>query len=424
MAFSRPKGTNDFYGDKIREWQAIEAIIRNMCDEFLISELRTPMYEYADLFRRGVGETTDIVEKEMFTFTDAGGRLFALRPEGTANAARAYIENGMASLPKPLKLFYIMPNFRADKPQKGRYRQHHQFGVEYFGAEGPECEAEVISVANELLMRVGIKGALPHINSLGCTDCRARYNEALKGFLGDNLDKPCETCRGRFEKNPLRVLDCKNQACKELMTLAPLSTDVMDEDCRLHFEGVQKHLKALGIDFTLSPKLVRGLDYYTRTVFEFFSADLGAQDSLFGGGRYDGLIQDCGGPKTAAVGFGMGIERLLIILEEQGVKLASSLKKPVFAGFMGEKGQLKALKLVQALRRAGIPAEFDLLARSVKAQMNYADKIGAAYSLIIGDDEVEKGIVKVKNMDSGETAEVRIDELAEYFVKNSREASK
>jgi histidyl-tRNA synthetase len=412
MTFSRPKGTNDFYGEQIKDWQAIEEIIRKLCGEYLISEIRTPMYEYAELFQRGVGETTDIVQKEMFTFKDAGDRLFALRPEGTANVARSFIENGMASLPMPLKLFYVMPVFRAEKPQKGRYRQHHQFGVEYFGAAGPECDAEVISVAYELLARIGIKGAIPHINSLGCKDCRAAYNAALKAFLGDNLEKLCPACRERFEKNPLRVLDCKNTGCGELMQNAPSSLDVMDSECRGHFEGVQKHLTLLGIDFVVSSKLVRGLDYYTRTVFEFKSADLGAQDSLLGGGRYDSLVKECGGPDTAAVGFGMGLERLLIILDEQGVKLSDADLKPVFAGYMGERGRTEAARLVQALRRDGIPAEFDLLGRSVKAQMKYADRLGVRYSFIIGDDEIDNNLIKIKNMDSGETVEKRLDDFA------------
>ncbi|MCL2702248.1 MAG: histidine--tRNA ligase [Defluviitaleaceae bacterium] len=422
MAFSRPKGTSDFFGEQILEWQAIEDIIRELCAGFLINEIRTPMYEYAELFRRGVGETTDIVQKEMFTFKDAGDRLFALRPEGTANVARAFIENGMASLPMPLKLYYIMPVFRAEKPQKGRFRQHHQFGVEYFGAAGPECEAEVISVASALLERIGIKGAVPHINSLGCKDCRAAYNAALKMFLGDNLEKLCPICRGRFEKNPLRVLDCKNAECAGLVANAPLSVDIMDEECGNHFEGVKRNLDLLGIDYIVSERLVRGLDYYTRTVFEFKSTDLGAQDSLLGGGRYDGLMKDCGGPDTAAVGFGMGLERLLIILEGQGVKLSDIDIRPVFAGFIGGRGRDEAVKLVQNLRKNGIPAEFDLLGRSVKAQMKYADKLGAAYAIVIGDGEIENDSVEVRDMRKGGSEVQSLSNLSEYFVRLYKEA--
>lgn len=416
MRFTKPKGTSDFYGDNIREWQAIEGMIRQMCAEFSIGEIRTPMYENVDLFKRGVGETTDIVEKEMFVFNDAGGRTFALRPEGTANVARAFIENGMGALPRPVKMYYIMPVFRAEKPQKGRFRQHHQFGVEYLGAGESACDAEVISVAAELLRRVGIKGARPQINSLGCVDCRARYNQALTAFLGDNLDKLCQTCAARFGKNPLRVLDCKNASCRELMGGAPLPMDVLDEECRAHFDDVVRELKILGIEYDLAPRLVRGLDYYTRTVFEFISADLGAQDALLGGGRYDGLMESCGGAATPAVGFGMGLERLLIILGEQGINLARGDARPVFAGYMGERGREAAVRLVQDLRRRGVPAAVDLMGRSVKAQMTYADKIGALYSLVLGDDEIDGGAVKVKNMDSGESAVRRIDDLAEFFI--------
>jgi histidyl-tRNA synthetase len=352
----------------------------------------------------------------MFTFTDAGGREYALRPEGTAGVVRAFIENGMSSLSMPQKFFYIMPVFRAEKPQKGRYRQHHQFGIEYIGAYGPECDAEVISVAKELLDGLGITDAELHINSIGWPRCRAKYNETLKAFLGENIEKLCPTCKERFERNPLRVLDCKNEGCKALMAGAPTSVNTLDKECRSHFDGVLAALENLGIDYIVDPFLVRGLDYYTRTVFEFKSTSLGAQDTVCGGGRYDGLIAECGGQDTASVGFGMGIERLLLIMEEKGlIKAHMAEAGPVFIGYIGDEGKKAGAKLAQELRRAGIPCEYDIIERGVKAQMKRADKLNAGYSVIVGGDEVLTGRVNIKDMRTGEAVERGFDEVEVYF---------
>ncbi|MDR1703530.1 MAG: histidine--tRNA ligase [Clostridiales bacterium] len=420
MTYSRPKGTADIWGKDIAAWRRVEDAIRALCRAFCIDEIRTPMYEYEELFRRGIGETTDVVQKEMFTFTDAGGRDYALRPEGTAGVVRAFIENGMSSLSMPQKLYYIMPVFRAEKPQKGRYRQHHQFGIEYIGAYNPECDAEVISVARELLFKLGIEDVELHINSIGWPECRAKYNNAFKTFLGKNIDKLCPTCRERFEKNPLRVLDCKNESCKALMAGAPTSVDTLDKECRAHFMGVLAALEALGIDYIVDPFLVRGLDYYTRTVFEFKSTSLGAQDTVCGGGRYDGLIAECGGQDTASVGFGMGIERLLLIMEEKGlIKAQTDETGPVFIGYIGYSGKNAGARLALELRRVGIPCEYDIMERGVKAQMKRADKLNAAYSIIIGDDEVETGRVKIKDMRTGEAVEKGIDDVITYFKENN-----
>ncbi|MCL2406869.1 MAG: histidine--tRNA ligase [Defluviitaleaceae bacterium] len=416
MTFSKPKGTNDFYGEQTKNWRKLEAAIHTLCAIFRVDEIRTPIYEYADLFIRGVGETSDIVQKEMFTFNDAGGRLYALRPEGTANAARAYIENGMQSLPSPVKLYYIQPNFRAERPQKGRYRQHTQFGVEYYGAAGPECEAEVISVAYELLRQIGVGGITVHLNSIGCKDCRATYNRVLLSFMEERKHNLCDLCATRLVKNPLRVLDCKNPSCKEVIQGAPSSLSALDEECAAHFDGVLKLLDLLRVDYVVDNGLVRGLDYYTRTVFEFVSTDLGAQAVLCGGGRYDGLMADCGGPPTPAVGFGMGLERLLLIIEEQKKKIGEDEAKLTYIGFLGDDGKKAAYGLTQQLRRAGIPVELDICGKSMKNQMKYADKIDAGYAIIIGDNEVASGNVNVKNMVTGEQEIQPISEIAVFLL--------
>lgn len=412
MIYARPKGTEDVYGARMEAWLAVEEEIRGLCLAYNIREIRTPMYESVELYRRSTGETSDIVTKEMFTFTDAGGRTFALRPEGTPGVARAFIENGMSSLPMPQKYFYIMPVFRAEKPQKGRLRQHTQFGVEYLGADGPDSDAELISVAYGIIKRLGIRSGSLKINSLGGQECRKRYNSVLTAFIGDNIDKLCPDCRSRFDRNPLRALDCKNTDCAAVMAEAPTSVSVLGKECLAHFQGVQESLTNLGIPFVVDSKLVRGLDYYTRTVFEIVSTDLGAQDALCGGGRYDGLVTGIGGPNTPAVGFGMGIERLLIAMNQEQ---ADAKPGPVYVGHIGDEGRLAAGKLTQTLRDAGISAERDLLGRSVKAQMKAADKLASPFSMIIGADEAAGGTVSIKNMTSGETAGVNINEIVRFI---------
>lgn len=405
------KGTKDIYGVEVKAWQEIEGKMRRLCETFGIGEIRTPAFEFTELFVRGVGETTDIVQKEMYTFTDDGDRSLTLRPEGTAGAVRAYIEHGMHNQAQPTKLYYISPTFRCENTQAGRQRQFHQFGIEILGSYSAAQDAEVISVATALLEEMGIKGVELRINSLGCPECRARYNRTLKEFIGKNLDKLCDTCKERFEKNPLRVLDCKEEGCQAIIADAPSVLDCLDEECTAHFEKVQAILKENGIPFTVDPKIVRGLDYYTRTVFEFVFNGL----TVCGGGRYDMLVEECGGKPTGAVGFGLGIERLMMILEKLNGPLADMPERDVYIGSMGEAGLMRAQALTFALRKSGVKADCDTVERSVKAQMKYANKIGAKYSVILGDSELESGKVQLKEMETGEAEEVSVADLVEIL---------
>jgi len=405
------KGTKDIYGVEVKAWQEIEGKMRRLCETFGIGEIRTPAFEFTELFVRGVGETTDIVQKEMYTFTDDGDRSLTLRPEGTAGAVRAYIEHGMHNQAQPTKLYYISPTFRCENTQAGRQRQFHQFGIEILGSYSAAQDAEVISVATALLEEMGIKGVELRINSLGCPECRARYNKTLKEFIGKNLDKLCDTCKERFEKNPLRVLDCKEEGCQAIIADAPSVLDCLDEECTAHFEKVQAILKENGIPFTVDPKIVRGLDYYTRTVFEFVFDGL----TVCGGGRYDMLVEECGGKPTGAVGFGLGIERLMMILEKLNGPLADMPERDVYIGSMGEAGLMRAQALTFALRKSGVKADCDTVERSVKAQMKYANKIGAKYSVILGDSELESGKVQLKEMETGEAEEVAVADLVEIL---------
>ena len=405
------KGTKDIYGAEVKAWQEIEGKMRRLCETFGIGEIRTPAFEFTELFVRGVGETTDIVQKEMYTFTDDGDRSLTLRPEGTAGAVRAYIEHGMHNQAQPTKLYYISPTFRCENTQAGRQRQFHQFGIEILGSYSAAQDAEVISVATALLEEMGIKGVELRINSLGCPECRARYNRTLKEFIGKNLDKLCDTCKERFEKNPLRVLDCKEEGCQAIIADAPSVLDCLDEECTAHFEKVQAILKENGIPFTVDPKIVRGLDYYTRTVFEFVFDGL----TVCGGGRYYMLVEECGGKPTGAVGFGLGIERLMMILEKLNGPLADMPERDVYIGSMGEAGLMRAQALTFALRKSGVKADCDTVERSVKAQMKYANKIGAKYSVILGDSELESGKVQLKEMETGEAEEVSVADLVEIL---------
>lgn len=401
------KGTKDIYAAEVKAWQEIEGKMRRICDTFGIGEIRTPIFEFTELFARGVGETTDIVQKEMYTFTDDGDRSLTLRPEGTAGVARAYVEHGMHNQAQPTKLYYISPTFRCENTQAGRQRQFHQFGVEMLGSYSAAQDAEAISVATALLAELGVEGVELRMNSLGCPECRARYNKTLKDFIGQNLDKLCPTCRERFEKNPLRVLDCKEESCQRIVANAPSVLDCLDEECTAHFQKVQDILTANGIAFTIDPKIVRGLDYYTRTVFEFVSNGL----TVCGGGRYDNLVEEVGGKPTGAVGFGLGIERLIMILERQNGAITEVPARDVYIGSMGEAGLLQAQALTYQLRQAGIKADCDTVERSVKAQMKYANKIGAVYSLILGDAELESGKAELKEMETGEKSEVTLENL-------------
>ena len=413
MKLASPKGTKDIYGEDMKLWHKIEDTVRGVAEDFMLGEIRTPVFEHTELFLRGVGETTDIVQKEMYTFTDKGARSVTLRPEGTAGVVRAFIENGMASLPQPVKLYYLGPMFRYEKMQAGRQRQFHQFGIEIFGSGSPAVDAEVISAASELFRRLGVTGLSLRINSLGCPKCRGRYNDALKSFIGDNLKNLCADCRERFLKNPLRVLDCKEDSCKRVLQNAPVILDYLYEECAEHFAELQALLKEMGIDFAIDPRIVRGLDYYTKTVFEFVSEKIGAQGTVCGGGRYDNLIEECGGKPAPAAGFGLGIERLALMMKAEGTDAVPETKADIFVGAIGKAGSLKAQAMVYGLRKKGILAESDTLGRSVKAQMKFADKLGAKFTVIIGDNEVELGEIAIKNMSTGEKITTTIEYLCE-----------
>ena len=417
MLTKAPKGTKDIFGPEMNDWHIVEGKMRALCEKFGIEEIRTPVFEHTELFLRSVGDTTDIVQKEMYTFNDKGERSITLRPEGTAGVARAYIEHGMHNNAQPTKLYYIEPMFRYENTQAGRQRQFHQFGIEMFGSYSAALDAEVISVAYSLLEELGVKNIELRINSLGCPECRGKYNKTLREFIGGNLEHLCPECKQRFEKNPLRVLDCKNEKCKEIIKDAPSVLDCLDEECTAHFEQLKKILDEMGIKYTVDSGIVRGLDYYTKTVFEFVTTSIGAQGTVCGGGRYDNLIEECGGAKTGAVGFGMGIERLLLTLEAQNGKAEHKKVRDIYIGSIGETGFIKSQAIVYRLRNAGIGADCDTVGRSVKAQMKYANKIGARFSAIIGDDEVANDKVSVKNMETGEVSEIKLSEI-ENFIKN------
>lgn len=407
MAIQLVKGTKDLYGSEVIQWQKLENDIRSICATFGIGEIRTPMFEFTELFARGVGETTDIVQKEMYTFTDDGNRSLTLRPEGTAGTVRAYIEHGMHNQPQPTKLYYISPTFRCENTQAGRQRQFHQFGIEVFGSYSAAQDAEAISVATTLLEKLGVKNVELRINSLGCPQCRKQYNKMLREFIGSHLEKLCPTCKERYQKNPLRVLDCKEEGCQKIIADAPSVLECLDEQCSAHFQKVQSILNEMGIAFTVDPKIVRGLDYYTRTVFEFVSDGL----TVCGGGRYDNLVEQCGGKPTGAVGFGMGIERLMMILEKQYGCMEQKSDVLLYIGSMGEKGLFKAQALTLQLRKEGIHAECDTVERSVKAQMKYANKIGALYSVIIGEAELQENKLELKNMTEGTSETISLSQL-------------
>ena len=405
------KGTKDIFGEEMRKWLDMEETIRNLCNDFGFSQIRTPIFEFTNLFQRGVGETTDIVQKEMYSFVDKGDNAITLKPESTAPVVRSYLEHNMGADVQPIKLYYMSPTFRYERPQAGRQRQFHQFGVEMFGTDSPTADAEIISIGYELLRRIGLNKVELHINSLGDTECRKKYNETLKAFLESKKDGLCPLCNERREKNPLRVLDCKNEACQEMFKDAPTVLDTLGDECKAHFEKVQELLTAMEIPFVVDPKIVRGLDYYTKTVFEFVSNEIGAQGTVCGGGRSDGLVEQIGGKPTPAVGFGAGMERLILAKEAENGNTLPPATRDLFLGYRGEGATVWAYKLVNELRKEGVSAESDHLQRSVKAQMKYANKIGAKYSAIIGESELENKVINLKNMQTGEEKEVAFDEL-------------
>lgn len=425
MLTQAPKGTKDLYGAELKAWVKLEQTIRSLCEDFGINEIRTPIFEHTELFKRGVGETTDIVNKEMYTFSDMGKRSITLKPEMTASVVRAYIQNGIIKEnTPPTKFFYISPAFRQENVQKGRQRQFHQFGIEIFGTYNAVEDAQAISVAYTLFKRLGLKNISLHINSLGCSKCRLEYNKKLKEYISQNIDSLCEDCKKRYELNPLRVLDCKEEKCKKVMQNAPSILDSLDDECQKHFELLQKVLNQMEIPFKIDSKIVRGLDYYTRTVFEFISEDLGSQSTVCGGGRYDNLIKDIDGQtEQGAVGFAIGLERLLLIIESQLGKFEDTLKRDVFIGSIGENAFIKSHSLTYKLRQSGIKADSDDIGKSVKAQMKYANKIGSKYSMILGEDELNSNTATVKNMETGEQTKINlnniIEELKNLLVKEN-----
>jgi len=415
MITQKPKGTQDWYGINMHKRTLIEELARKLCKAYNIKEVITPVFEHTILFQRSVGETTDVVQKEMYTFIDKGNRSVTLKPEGTAGAIRAYLENNMYAESQPTKLFYVTPAFRYEQPQSGRLRQHHQFGVEFVGSKSPLVEVELITLITTFIDRIGLKNAKLHINSIGCSNCRKTYNEALLTYLKQHEDHLCSTCKERMLKNPLRVLDCKVPTCKEIVKDAPRTIQYLDEECKSHFEELQGLLTELNIPFEIDTGIVRGLDYYTKTVFEFVN-DEGF--TLCGGGRYDNLIHEIDEKQDIpSVGFGMGIERIIYFLDKEGVELESEPAIELYVGILGKDAKAAAYKIVNELRTADIVVETDYMDRSVKAQMKYANKIGAKNTVIIGADELVNNTAKVKNMENGEQVEVDLDKIVDYFIK-------
>lgn len=418
MNISIPKGTKDVLPKDSYKWQFIENTAREVAAAFNITEIRTPVFEHTELFLRGVGETTDVVTKEMYTFEDKGGRSVTLKPEGTAGAARMFIENGLSAQPLPVKAFYLTPCYRYERPQAGRLREFHQFGIEVFGSKEAECDAEVIFAASSFLKKLGIGSARLELNSIGCKQCRAEYDKALKDYFRPRLEEMCATCKERFDKNPLRMIDCKEEGCKKIISGAPKILDYLCPDCKEHFEKVKSLLDGLGVEYTVNPDIVRGLDYYTRTVFEFVSTDIGAQGTICGGGRYDGLISELGGGEVPAIGFAAGIERLLLVMENTAVAFPEKPFPAIFVAGMDEETRRKAFEIVCGLRLKGIAAECDLMGRSLKAQLKYADKLNAAYVAVIGGDELASRRVNLKKMSDGTQTNVEISDIYSFLNNN------
>ena len=408
----KPRGTFDILPSDTPVWQFIEKTARDTAANFGYGEIRIPTFEATELFQRGVGDTTDVVQKEMYTFTDRENRSFTLRPEGTASVARALVENGKCSDTLPLKLYYMINCFRYEKPQAGRSREFYQFGVEMYGAADAAADADVIALGAEIIAKLGIKDVSLHINSIGCPDCRPKYRQALYDYFKAHEDELCDTCKQRLETNPLRILDCKSPICSGIGKDAPKSIDHLCEGCADHMEKLKNHLDEMGIEYEIDTNIVRGLDYYTRTVFEFICTAIGAQSTVCGGGRYDGLMKQIGGPAMPGIGFAMGITRLILAMEASKAMPETKHEPLLYIAPMGAAAQCKAAGIVAKLRREGVYAEYDLVARSLKAQMKYADKINAKYTLIIGDNEIESGKAILKNMQESSQTEVDFTDMA------------
>lgn len=410
----RPNGTEDVLPKDIHKWYTIEKIAKETAESFGFNEIRIPTFENTDLFLRSVGETTDVVQKEMYTVM-AKETKFTLRPEGTAGTIRAMLQNGLLNEAMPQRVFYILSCFRHERPQAGRLREFHQFGLEMAGSASPCADAEVISLAKTILDRLGLKNIELYINSIGCPVCRAKYHNALRTYFDARKGELCETCQTRLEKNPMRILDCKSPICGEIAKDAPVILDYLCEECSEHFDKLKVYLKNLGIDYKINPKIVRGLDYYTKTVFEFVTTEIGAQGTVCGGGRYDGLIEQLGGQHVPALGFAMGLERLLIVMQKQGIEFLTPKKCDIYFATMGEAALEKAMILSRDLRDYGYYAEYDVVGRGLKAQMKYANKIDSAFTIVLGDNELAENTAKLKEMKTGEEFSINIDD---NFVDN------
>lgn len=419
MLTSRPKGTNDIMPGQIDNWLFLEKTIRQVCKEYGFTEIRTPIFENTELFQRGVGDTTDVVEKEMYTFIDKGKRSISLRPEGTASAVRAFVEHKLYAEPQPTKIFYIGPMFRYANVQAGRYRQFHQFGVEIFGSKDPIIDAEVISMAMDFYNRIGLRNLELHINSVGCPKCREEHRQALHNYLRPKLDNLCNLCQSRFERNPMRILDCKEEVCQRESAEAPTTTKCLCPECSTHFNKVKAYLDSIGVEYIVNERLVRGLDYYTQTAFEIMASDIGAQSSIGGGGRYNGLIEQVGGPDTPGIGYALGLERIINTMEKQGIEVPKENRIDVFIAALGEDAKAESFVIVNNLRKAQIIAEMDTMDRSLKAQMKYANRLNVKYTVILGEDELNKGIVMVRNMVDGSQEEVELNKLLNYIKLNN-----
>ncbi len=410
------KGTEDVLPKQSYRWQFVENIMRDEASKFGFKEIRTPVFEHTELFARGVGQTTDVVQKEMYTFETKGKESVTLRPEGTAGAARAVLEHSLTNEGLPIKAYYLTSCYRYEKPQAGRLREFHQFGIEEYGTSSPMADAEVISLADSIFKRLQIKDLHLEINSIGCPNCRAEYHKALKEYFENYKDQLCETCLTRLDKNPMRILDCKSPVCSKIAKDAPKIVDYLCEDCQNHFSQVQSFLKVSGIEYKVNPTIVRGLDYYTKTVFEFVSDAIGSQGTVCGGGRYDGLIEELGGQHLPSLGYAMGIERLLMVMENQGIEIPKPETCALYVAGLGEKAQIKAFEIVNQIRDFGLYAETDVVGRGLRPQMKYADKIDAQFSMVIGDNEIEEKKAKIKNMTTGEQIEIALDNnFAEKF---------
>lgn len=411
------KGTEDVLPKDSYRWQFVEDVMRKESAAYGFKEIRTPVFEHTELFARGVGQTTDVVQKEMYTFDTKGGESVTLRPEGTAGAARAVLEHGLVNDSLPIKASYFVSCYRYEKPQAGRLREFHQFGLECYGTQSPVADAELICAAQSIFDRLGIKQLRLEINSIGCPTCRAEYHKALKEYFYGYKDELCETCNSRLEKNPMRILDCKSPVCSKIAQGAPKITDYLCDECKEHFASVQKYLDAAGVEYTVNPTIVRGLDYYTKTVFEFVTDFIGAQGTVCGGGRYDGLIEELGGKHLPSLGFAMGIERLLMLMDKQGIEISQPSTCDLYVAVMGESASLKSFEIIKAVRSCGLIAETDIVGRGLRAQMKYADKIGAKFSMVLGDNEIEQGKAVIKNMSNGEQTEIVLDDtFAEKFM--------